>query len=234
MTGTLINMGAVILGGSIGILLGSRLSKRFHGTIVAGLGLFTLALGVKLFLDTDNALIAAGAIVLGGVMGEWWDIEGRLSKLGEWIEARVSPQRSERRQSQRFISGFLTASLLFLIGPMAILGSIQDGLISDYTLLAVKSIMDGTAALALASTLGIGVLFSILPMLAYQGGISLLAAQAQSLLTEGMIHEMNAVGGLLLVGLALSSLFEIIPIRVGNLLPALLLAPFLVFLIDVI
>ena len=124
--------------------------------------------------------------------------------------------------------GFLTASLVFCVGPMTILGSIQDGLTGDYKLLAIKAVLDGFAALAFASSLGVGVLFSTLVILLYQGGLSLLAAQAQALITPAMMSEMTAVGGVLLLGIAISSLLEIKPIRVGNFLPALLIAPLIV------
>jgi uncharacterized membrane protein YqgA involved in biofilm formation len=135
-------------------------------------------------------------------------------------------------QGSRFIRGFLTASLVFCVGPITILGSIQDGLTGDYNLLAIKSVLDGFAALAFGSTLGIGVLFSTLVILVYQGGLSLLAAQAQALITQPMMAEMTAVGGVLLLGLAISSLLEIKPIRVGNFLPALLIAPLIVAILN--
>jgi len=134
-------------------------------------------------------------------------------------------------QGSRFIRGFLTASLVFCVGPMTILGSIQDGLAGDYSLLAIKSVLDGFAALAFASTLGLGVLFSTLVILFYQGGISLLAAQAQALVTPEMMAEMTAVGGVLLLGISVSSLLELKPIRVGNFLPALIIAPIIVALL---
>ncbi len=126
--------------------------------------------------------------------------------------------------------GFLTSSLLFCVGPMTILGSVQDGLSGDYSLLAIKSVLDGFAAMALASTLGVGVLFSALVVLVYQGGLTLLAAQVQTVLTDAMTVEMTAAGGLMLLGLAISSLLEIRRIRVGNLLPGLVVAPVLVAL----
>jgi uncharacterized membrane protein YqgA involved in biofilm formation len=129
------------------------------------------------------------------------------------------------------VRGFLTASLLFCIGPMAILGSINDGLSGDYSLLAVKSVLDGFASLAFASTLGIGVLFSSLPVFVYQGGISLMGGGLSAILTDAMIAEMTATGGVILAGLAISSLLEIKPIRVGNFLPALAVAPLIVWIL---
>jgi uncharacterized membrane protein YqgA involved in biofilm formation len=234
MTGTIINIAAILLGGSIGLSFGKKLSDRFRKTVVYGIGLFTLALGIKMFLETDNALIVLSSILIGGLLGEWWDIERGIRRVGAILDARFSFGDQEEMEGDLFIKGFLTATLLFEIGPMTILGSIQDGLLGDYSLLAVKSVMDGFAALALASTLGIGVLFSTIGVLIYQGGISLLASQAQAILSESMIAEMTAVGGILLLGLAISSLLEIRKIRTGNLLPSLVVSPVIVWVLEIV
>ncbi len=226
MTGTLINVATVFIGGTIGLLFGARLPERVQTTVVAGLGLFTAAIGVQMFGESANPIIALGSVLVGGILGEWMQIEAALQRFGGWLERRFT--RGEDEQSSRFIRGFLTASLVFCIGPMTILGSIQDGLTGDYRLLAIKSVLDGFAALAFASSLGVGVLFSIIVILGYQGGLSLLAAQAQAFITEPMMAEMTAVGGLLLLGIAVSSLWEIKLIRVGNFLPALVIAPLIV------
>jgi uncharacterized membrane protein YqgA involved in biofilm formation len=231
VTGTLLNAAAVLIGGSLGLLFGARLPERLRATVLAGLGLFTAAIGLRLFLQTQNPLYALGGLLVGGLLGEWWRVEDRLAGLGARLEARFAGGSSKGSQ---FVRGFLTASLLFCVGPMTILGSLQDGLTGDFSLLAIKSVMDGFASLALASTLGIGVLFSILVILIYQGGLTLLAGTAQSLLTDAMVSEMTAVGGILLVGLAISSLLEIKPIRTGNLLPALLATPLLVWLVSLV
>lgn len=232
MTGTLLNIFTVILGGSIGLLFGAKLPDRIRQTVLAGLGLFTAVIGIQMFLKTENAMIVLGGLLVGGLLGEWWKIEDALRALGAWLEKRFSHQTSQVEGGNRFIRGFMTASLLFCIGPMTILGSIQDGLSGDYQLLAIKSVLDGFAALAFASTLGVGVLFSALVILVYQGGISLLAAQLQAIITNSMMNEMTAVGGILILGLALSSLLEIKPIRVGNFLPALAIVPLLVAIFE--
>lgn len=242
MTGTLLNVATVLIGGSLGLLFGSRLPERVRKTVVAGLGLFTAAIGVQMFLETQNPIIVLGSILVGGILGEWWRIEDGLSNLGGFLEARFMGNRSapleasatetESDSRERFIRGFLTASLVFCVGPMTILGSIQDGLTGDYKLLAIKSVLDGFASLAFASSLGVGVLFSALTVLIFQGGISLLAAQAQAVITAEMMAEMTAAGGLLLIGLSISSLLELKPIRVGNFLPALVLAPLFVALVE--
>jgi uncharacterized membrane protein YqgA involved in biofilm formation len=226
MTGTFLNIATVLLGGTLGMLFGARLPERVRQTVVAGLGLFTGSIGISLFLDTQNPIIVLVALLFGGVLGEWWQIEAGLARMGEWLQKRFS--RKTKGGSARFVRGFLTASLVFCIGPMTILGSIQDGLSGDYSLLAIKSTLDAFAAMVFASTLGVGVLFSSLVILIYQGGISLLAQQAQAIFTDPMIAEMSATGGVLLLGIAISSLLEIKPIRVGNFLPALVIAPLIV------
>lgn len=234
MIGTILNVITIIIGGMIGMLLGGRIPERVRSTVVHGLGLFTIVLGVRLFLQTDNPIISLVAIMLGGLLGEWMNIEEKLNRLGSSIEARLGPTGASESKENLFIRGFVTASLLFEIGPMTILGSIQDGLTGNYSLLATKSVMDGFSGLALASTLGAGVLFSTVIVLLYQGGISLLAIQVQALLTDVMIAEMTAVGGILMIGLAFGSLLEIKPIRTGNLLPALIIAPALVWVVTLI
>ncbi|MGD2157107.1 MAG: DUF554 domain-containing protein [Anaerolineales bacterium] len=246
MNGTIINIVTVLIGGTLGILFGARLPDRLRHTVLSGLGLFTVAFGLQMFFETENAIIVLGSLLVGGVVGEWWKIETKLNSLGQVLESRFSrkpiPEGNTHHphndssyspvmDSNRFIKGFITSSLVFCVGPMTILGSIQDGLTGDYRILAIKSVLDGFAAFAFSSTLGVGVLFSTLVIFTYQGGLSLLAGQAQAIITAGMMNEMTAVGGLLLLGIAISSLLEIKPIRVGNLLPALAIAPIIVFIL---
>lgn len=229
MTGTLLNIATVLIGGVIGSLFGARIPEQLKSTVISGMGLFTAAMGLQMFLNTENPLIVLGALLLGTLLGEWWRIEEGLHRLGEFLERKFS--REEEDGSNKFVRGFLTASLLFCVGPMTILGSIQDGLTGDYNLLAVKSVLDGFASMAFASTLGVGVLFSTIIILIYQGGISLLAAQLDALVTPSMMNELTATGGVILLGLAISSLLEIKKIRVGNMLPALAIAPLIVWVI---
>jgi uncharacterized membrane protein YqgA involved in biofilm formation len=239
MTGTIINIVTIIIGSTVGMIFGSRFPNRIRATVIAGLGLFTAAIGMQMFLKTNNAIIVLGSVLLGGILGEWWRIEEKLNALGGYFEHQFSKRATNHKEStqednnqrDRFMRGFLTASLLFCVGPMTILGSIQDGLTGDYRLLATKAVLDGFASLAFASSLGIGVLFSITTVLVVQGGLSLLAAQAAVIITDPMMNEMTATGGLLLIGLAVSSLLEIKTIRVGNFLPALVLAPLVVVII---
>jgi uncharacterized membrane protein YqgA involved in biofilm formation len=228
MTGTILNIVTVLVGGFLGLLLGSRLPERLRQTVIAGLGLFTFAYGISMFLKTANSLIVLGSILFGAMIGEWLGIETGLEKLGAWLEARFQPRGSDNSGQSRFVRGFLTASLVFCVGPMSILGSIQDGLTGNYQTLAVKSILDGFGALAFASSLGVGVLFSTLVILVYQGGIALLAGTVQTFFTPAMMNEMTAAGGVILLAIAISSLLEIKKIRSGNFLPALFIAPLVV------
>jgi uncharacterized membrane protein YqgA involved in biofilm formation len=223
MTGTIINIIAVLVGGGVGLFFGNRLPERVKQTVLSVLGLFTFVIGIQMFLDSQNPITVLLALIFGGLIGEWWQIERGLERFSAFMEERFAG--GEGSTESRFVIGMTTASLLFIIGPMAILGSIQDGLGGDFTLLLIKSILDFFAAMAFASTLGVGVLFSIVPLLVYQGGITLLASTADALLSEVMVAEMTAVGGVILVALAISSLLKIKKVRVGNLLPALLVAP---------
>lgn len=237
MTGTIINVVAILLGSALGTFLGGKIPEKLKQTVVSGMGLFTFALGIQMFLKTGNALIVLGSLVIGSLLGEWWKIEDLLSHLGGWLEKRfnqASHSEYSAHQRERFIRGFLTASLVFVVGPVAILGAIQDGISGDYRLLAVKSVLDGFASLAFSSSLGIGVAFSALPILVYQGAISLLAAQVQAITTPEMMNEMTATGGILLMGIALSGLLEIKKIRTGNFLPALVIAPLIVALLSIL
>jgi uncharacterized membrane protein YqgA involved in biofilm formation len=232
MTGTLINMAAILAGGLLGMMIGAHLSERTRRTVMAGLGLFTMAIGIRLFLQSQNEIIVLVSLLIGGLLGEWWGIEARLRRFAGALEARFLAGNGGPDGGDRFVRGFLSSSLLFIIGPMAILGSIQDGLSGDFQLLAIKAVLDGFASLAFASTLGVGVLFSVFVVLAYQGSITLLAAQAQGVMTEPMTAELTAVGGVLLIGLAIGTLLEMREIRTGNLLPALAIAPIVMALIS--
>jgi uncharacterized membrane protein YqgA involved in biofilm formation len=182
-----------------------------------------------MFLKTQDILVVLGALLVGALIGEWMRIEDRLQGFGHWLESKFVKGGGE--DQTKFVRGFLMASLVFCVGPMAILGSIEDGISRNYQILAVKSTLDGFASLAFASSVGVGVLFSVIPLAIYQGGLTLLAAQAQSVVTAAMMNEMSATGGLILMAIAISGLLELKPIRSGNYLPALVIAPGLVALL---
>jgi uncharacterized membrane protein YqgA involved in biofilm formation len=185
---------------------------------------------MQMFLKTNNALVVLGALIMGAILGEWLGIENWLQNLGQWLEKRFLGKSDG--DTGHFVRGFLTASVLYCTGPMAILGSISDGLRGDYLTLSIKSVLDGFLSLAFASTLGIGVAFSALPVSIYQGSISLLAAQLNAIVSANMMNEMTATGGILLIGVGVSSILEIKKIRVGNFLPALIIAPVIVYVLS--
>jgi uncharacterized protein len=231
--GTLINIAAVLAGSTIGVLVGSRLPDRVRITVMQGLGVFVIFLGVREGLNTRNALLMLGALLLGGVVGELLRIEDRLEAVGRGIEHRVSRGNGEASSSapdrSRFVEGYLVASVVFCVGPLTILGSIQDGLNGDIDLLATKSALDGFAALAFATTLGWGVAASVVTIAVVQGGLTISAVLLDGVLTDRMVDEMSAVGGLLLIGIGLR-LLDLAEVRVASFLPALVFAPVLVAL----
>lgn len=233
MTGTFINVAAIIVGSLIGLLVGNRIPEKTRKTLVSGLGLFTLAYGVFIFGKTQNMLIPLFSIVLGTIIGELLKIEESMNGLGEGIQRKLASWNpSLTGESQKFVTGFVSASLLFCIGPMAILGSIQDGLSGDFQMLAIKSLLDGIASIAFASTLGVGVIFSAGAVLIYQGAISLLASWIGQSFGDAVVAEMTATGGVILAGIALSNLLQIKKIRTGSFLPALFLAVLIVLLLN--
>lgn len=230
----MINVITVVLGGALGTFLGSRLPAKMRETVMNGLGLMTLVIGAQMALSSRNVLIVIGSILLGGIIGEWIDIQAFLDSIGKRLEERLA----RGGEAGKFTRGFVTASLIFCIGPMTILGSIQDGLLGDYNLLAIKSLLDGFASLAFASTLGIGVAFAALTVFFAQGSVSVAAMLFGSALgavtrDTPWVIEMTAAGGVLVMGIGLV-LLELKQVRVGNLLPAIFIAPFIVIVLGIL
>jgi uncharacterized membrane protein YqgA involved in biofilm formation len=230
MIGTILNALTVLIGGTLGTFLGHRFPERMQETVFAALGLFTIAIGMDSALVTGNALIVLGSLLVGALAGEALRIEDRLEAFGIWLERRLGGS-GEEDDSSRFVHAFVTASIVFCVGPLTIQGAIEDGLLGDYTKLAIKAMLDGFAALAFAATLGPGVLASIIVILGFQGGIALLASLGADFFTEPMIAEMTAAGGVVLLAIGLR-LLDIKRIRAANLLPALFIAPAAVALMD--
>lgn len=222
MQGTAVNAAAIVIGSVVGLKAGHLIPPRVRGTVMAGVGLAVLLIGCQLALKSREPLIIIGCLIGGGILGELMRIEERLEGLGNWIGDRF-------KGSGQVAEGFVTASLLFCVGAMAIMGSLQDGLGSRPEILYAKAALDGITSVALASTLGVGVLFSALAVFAYQGAITLSATLAQQLMTPAVVQEMNAVGGLLILAIGLD-LLGMKRVPVGNLLPAVFLAPPLVML----
>lgn len=234
ITGTVINVAAVVLGGALGTLMGNRLPEKTRQTVLAGLGLMTLIIGITMALQTTNVLIPLFSILFGGILGEALRIDDGLNWLGRRVEGRFGGAAAGQggEAGGRFAQGFITASLIFCVGPMTILGSLQDGLMGDYSLLTVKSVLDGFAAMALAASLGAGVILSAATVLAYQGGLSVLAmlfATALGGVTRQTpwVIEMTAVGGVVIMSIGFI-LLDLKRIRTANLLPAIFIAPLIV------
>jgi uncharacterized membrane protein YqgA involved in biofilm formation len=215
--GTLVNTGSVVIGSAIGLVVGSRLPERIKIILMQALGLAVVAIGLRMALEAQHVLLAIGCLLLGGVTGELLRIEQRLEGLAETLRRKL------RSDSSRFVEGFVTATLLYLTGAMTIVGSIRDGTVGDPSVLLLKSLLDGVASVALASSLGIGVMCSALPVLVVQGGITLLAAQLAFLSEPAVLDAINATGGLLILGIGIN-LLELGHVPVGNLLPALFCA----------
>jgi len=200
MTGTLVNFGAIIIGGAIGLKFKSLLPQRVVDLLFQVLGLFTLYFGFSMGLKTQNAILIVFSLILGALTGSILNLQKRTDRLGEIVQAKFN------LKGNRFTEGFLVASLLFCMGPVAILGSIQDGISGEPKLLLIKSLMDGVASIALAASLGLGVIFSAIPILLYQGAITLFANWLGGSFNQVMINELSAVGGILLIGMAINIL----------------------------
>ena len=231
MTGTFINVGAILAGTLAGVLVGSRLPQSLHDRVLAGLGLVTLVIGVDLALawrDT-SPLYVLGGVLLGGLVGEVLRIEDRIAALGDRLQRWSSRGGSHSTVSE----AFFTASLLFCVGPLTVVGAIQDGLTGDYEALATKALLDGFASIALAASLGPGVAFAALSVLVVQGGLSLSAGLFENSLAEGTeaLAALTSAGGVLIIGISLK-LLALKDVKVGNFLPALVISPLLVGLVS--
>lgn len=223
MLGTIVNTAAVIVGGSLGLLLKKNMPERITKIYFQAIGLFTLAIGISMVWNIDNMLIVVTSLVAGSLIGEWIDIEAGAEKLSEWLK------RKFRIGNERFSEGLITSFLLFCMGSMTILGAIQEGLEGNSDLLLTKSLMDGFSALLLASALGIGVVFSSIPLFLFQGGISLLAMWASHFFSPEIISGITAIGGIMLIGLGIN-LLDIKKLRIMNMLPALVIVALLLWI----
>lgn len=222
MTGTLINVGTVLFGGCLGSWLGDRLSQRLRTAVMQGIGLVVLAIGMSMALKTANVLFMLGGVLIGGLLGTWWDLQARLDQLGHWLKDRTAKHPFLGRGD--FVRGFVTATLVFCVGPMTVLGSIQEGISGDTSLLIVKSVLDGFTAMAFAAAMGMGVTFAALSVLVIQGLLTLGGKWFDLILTPPLVTELTATGGVLVLGIGLL-LLEIKSFRMANFLPALAVSP---------
>ena len=227
MTGTLINVGAVVAGTLLGRAIGHRLPEPVRETTMHAVALLTLVIGVQMVLPSKQALVLLGSLFLGAISGELLRIETWINRFGAGAERRLAAGKGSEGD---FARGFVTTSILFCVGPVTILGCFRDGLTGDYSLLAVKSTLDGVAAIAFSATLGWGVMLSAVTVLLVQGSLTLAAEALQPVMKDAaMQREMFAAGGVMMLGLGIR-LLRLVEIRVANLLPALAWAPFLVWL----
>lgn len=223
MKGTLVNAAGILGGSIIGLLLKKNIPEKYQHTVMHGLALAVGLIGLQMALKTQNILIVIVSMVIGGLVGEFIDIDKCLNRVGQWLTVRMGSKYGSVGE------GFITGSLVFCVGAMAIVGSIQDGLTGDATTLYAKAMLDTVAAVVFASGMGIGVALSSISVLVYQGMVTLLASSFSGFISDVMIREMTAVGGLLIIGISLLIL-EIKIIKVANLLPAVPVAAVIVLL----
>jgi uncharacterized membrane protein YqgA involved in biofilm formation len=215
--GTIVNTGAVLAGGVLGALLGSKVEERFKTTILHALGVAVIYIGLRMALSAKSELLAVGCLLLGAITGEALRIEDRVCAAGEWLKGQL------RSSSPTFAEGFATASILYVTGAMAIIGAIKDGVYGDPSMLYVKALLDGSASIIFGSALGIGVAASALSVLLYQGAFTLLASRLTFLEDPAVLSAVNGVGGLLVLAIGIN-LLGVVKIRTGNLIPGLFYA----------
>lgn len=227
MLGTIVNSLSIIIGSLIGIGIKRGIKEEYKSTIMDGIGLTVIIIGIMGSIKSDNIILLIGSIVLGSIIGEALRIETKLNNLGDSLESKFGGDDSN------FSRGFVTASLVYCVGAMAIVGSLESGIAGNHETLFAKSILDGISSIIFASTLGIGVAFSAIPVAIYQGGITILANSVKDLLTPMVINEMSAVGGILIMAIGINIL-NIKKIKVGNMLPAVFIPIIYYLLINLV
>lgn len=220
MIGTLVNTGAVICGGAIGLLLKSKLPERIIKIIFQAIGLFTLAIGATMAVKMEDILMVVGSLVIGALLGEWWRIDKGADSMSESLKRRL------KLGNDRFSEGLVSAFLIFCVGAMTIVGAIEEGIEGKPDLLLTKSLMDFFVAMMLSSAFGVGVLFSAIPLFIFQASLTLLAGYAAQFFTDRIILGLSSVGGILLMGLGIDIL-EIKKLKLINMLPALIVVALL-------
>ncbi len=225
MIATFINCATVLLGSLIGLLLHKKITESFKTIVYTGAGLVAMVLGIKMSFSATKIVFLALALILGGIIGEWWKIEGAILKLGEFLKNRFARNES----GKDFSYGFLNASVLFCVGAMALVGAFKAGAEGDYEMILTNSVMDGFMAIMLTTAMGIGVAFSALTILLYQGGITLLAHQLKPLVNDLLLGELTGIGGVLVLMIGMN-LLGLSKIKTANYLPGLLIIIILVAL----
>ncbi|MEG1014516.1 MAG: DUF554 domain-containing protein, partial [Clostridia bacterium] len=224
MIGTLINCAAILVGSALGLLLRKGIKQSMAQTVMQGIGLSVILIGLMGAIKTQNTLLVILSMVLGGVLGTLLDLDAKMNKLGAFAQRKLCKGAAE---GSTFAKGFVTASLVFCVGAMAVVGALDSGIRGDHSTLIAKAALDGVAAIVFSSSMGAGVMLAALPVFIYQGGIALLGTAVAPLLSNAVIAEMSAVGGLLIVGIGINMLLDK-DIKVANLLPAIII-PFLYY-----
>jgi uncharacterized membrane protein YqgA involved in biofilm formation len=217
MIATLVNCATVIIGSLIGLILHTKINESFKRVVYVGAGMISLVLGIKMGLVTTRIVFMALALIIGGMLGEWWNVEGGILRFGDFLKRRFARKES----GKDFAGGFLNASVLFCVGAMTLVGAFKAGAEGNYDLILTKSVMDGFMAIMLTAAMGIGVAFSAITILVYQGGITLLAGVLQPLVHELLLGELTAVGGVLVIMIGLN-LLGLSKLKTANYIPALL------------
>lgn len=226
--GTVANTAAIIAGALIGIFLRKGLPEKWQQTIMQGVALCIFVVGLQMALKTANIVIVVVSLVIGSIIGEWFDIDGKLQKLGNYMANKFYHGAGNSVASQ-IAKGFVSATLIFCIGAMAVVGALQDGLKQDPTILYAKATLDGIIATILSANLGIGVAFSAAAVFIYQGGMTLMASFLQPVMTENVLNEVTSCGGVLIMAIGINML-KLLEMRISNQLPAIFIAGVLAYL----
>jgi uncharacterized membrane protein YqgA involved in biofilm formation len=222
--GSIVNALAILAGGGLGLVLGRRYPERIRAIVFQALSLGVVVIGLSMALGFERPLILVFSLIIGGIIGEWLDLDERFNRFGDWLKSRI------KSENELFTQGLVTASLIYCVGSMAIIGAFDEGLRGDPTILLTKSVLDGFTSIALASTHGLGVLLSAVPVFVYQVGLTIFAGWFKEYFSPVLINELTAVGGVLILGIGLN-LLDVARIKISNLLPALVVVVGLVWIV---
>lgn len=218
MLGNIINTIGILIGSAVGLLLKGQVSRRFEVHIISAIALGIIVLGVQGAIDDNNPLVMLLSLATGAILGEWWQIEQKLNDFSIWLKSKLAIQ------SDHFSAAFVTATLLYCVGSMAIVGALKSGLQGDHSTLIAKGVIDAIVSVMLASTMGVGIAFAAIPVFLYQGSIVLAASLLAPVLSDAIIADLSSVGSVLIIAIGLNML-QVTKLKVGNLLPAIFVAP---------
>jgi uncharacterized membrane protein YqgA involved in biofilm formation len=223
--GTVVNAAAILAGAALGLVLRQGLPERWQETIMHAIGLSVTVIGIQMAMKTNNIIIVIISLVAGAIIGEYFDIDKALNRFGSWIGGKLTKGDEKNSAAAIIGQGFVATSLIYCVGAMAIVGSIQEGLTGDASTLYAKSILDGITAIIFAANMGVGVALSALSVAIYQGTITLLAGSMEAIMSPALLAELTATGGILIIAIGLNML-KLVQIRIANMLPAIIVAGF--------